>query len=51
MLYNFDYSTTNIDLMPFLIAAVFTFVIAFVTMSFQAVKAAHTDPVKSLKYE
>ena len=42
---------TRIDLVPFITAAVFTFVIAFATMSFQAVKAAQTNPVKSLKYE
>jgi len=41
----------KIDISPFIIAAVFTFVIAFATMSFQAIKAAQTNPVKSLKYE
>lgn len=47
-----DFQTRiEISIVPFIIAAVFTFVIAFATMSFQAVKAAHTDPVKSLKYE
>ncbi|MBU2492862.1 MAG: ABC transporter permease [Bacteroidetes bacterium] len=42
---------TSIDLLPFITAAVFTFVIAFATMSFQAIKAAQANPVKSLKYE
>lgn len=47
-----DFQTRiSIDLLPFLIAAVFTFIIAFATMSFQAVKAAQANPVKSLKYE
>ena len=35
----------------FIIAALLAFVIAFVTISFQAVKAATTDPVKSIRYE
>ncbi|OGU34789.1 MAG: hypothetical protein A2068_05980 [Ignavibacteria bacterium GWB2_35_6b] len=41
----------EIDMIPFITAAVFTFVIAFATMSFQAIKTAQTNPVKSLKYE
>lgn len=47
-----DFSTRiEINFIPFVLAAVFTFLIAFFTMSFQAIKAAHVDPVKSLKYE
>ncbi|OGU34340.1 MAG: hypothetical protein A2068_00940, partial [Ignavibacteria bacterium GWB2_35_6b] len=44
-------SQTEIDLFPFATAAIFTIVIAFATMSFQAVKAAQANPIKSLKYE
>ncbi|MGD8778034.1 MAG: ABC transporter permease [Ignavibacteria bacterium] len=47
-----DFTTQiEIDLIPFILAALFTFVIAFLTMSYQAIKAALTDPVKSIKYE
>ena len=47
-----DFTTQiNINLFPFISAALFTFVIAFLTMSYQAIKAALTDPVKSIKYE
>ena len=44
-------SQTEIDLIPFVAAAIFTIVIAFATMSFQAIKAAQANPIKSLKYE
>lgn len=42
---------TKIDLIPFVTAAIFTFVISFATISFQAIKAAQANPIKSLKYE
>lgn len=41
----------KIDVFPFFIAALFTLLIAFITMSFQAIKAASANPIKSLKYE
>lgn len=36
---------------PFIIAALITFVIAFLSMGYQTLKAALVNPVKSLKYE
>jgi len=41
----------NIGIETFIVAAVVTIVIAFLTVSFQAIKAAVTNPVKSLRYE
>jgi putative ABC transport system permease protein len=41
----------GIDAIPFIAAAVFTFVIAFTTMSWQAIKSAIANPVESLRYE
>ena len=41
----------NIGFETFVAAAVVTMVIAFLTVSFQAIKAAVTNPVKSLRYE
>jgi putative ABC transport system permease protein len=41
----------DIQLWSFLFAGITAFVIAFLTVSYQAVKAAKANPVKSLKYE
>ncbi len=41
----------NINPLVFVIAAVVTFFIAMVTIAFQAIKAANSNPVKSLRYE
>jgi putative ABC transport system permease protein len=37
--------------MPFALAAIVSMIIAVLTVSTQAFKAANTDPVDSLKYE
>jgi len=50
MLNNYAYRT-NIGLWVFLIAGVLAFTIALFTVSFQAFKAARTDPAKALRYE
>jgi putative ABC transport system permease protein len=42
---------TNIDLWRFIIATTLSIVIALIVISFQAIKAALSDPVKTLKYE
>ncbi len=47
---NFAYRI-EIDLWPYMIAAVTAMTIAVVTVSFQAVKAAVANPVESLNYE
>lgn len=49
-LQNFAYRTT-IGLWTFVLAAALAFVIALLTVSFQAVKAALANPVESLRYE
>jgi putative ABC transport system permease protein len=49
-LQNFAYRT-NIDLTTFILAAILGTVIALLTVSYQSVKAAITNPVDSLKYE
>ncbi|HSP87495.1 MAG TPA: FtsX-like permease family protein, partial [Ignavibacteriaceae bacterium] len=41
----------NIGFETFIAAAVLTVLIAILTVSFQAIKAAITNPVKSLRYE
>ena len=41
----------DLGVLPFLIAGVLLFVIALVTVSTQAFRAATTDPVKALRYE
>ena len=41
----------NINVMVFLLAEIATTIIAFLTISFQAVRAAHLNPIKSLKAE
>ena len=47
---NFAYST-EMSLVPFLIAGVLALGIAILTVSYQAVKAAFRDPVDSLRFE
>ncbi len=42
---------TQIVVWPFILGAVFAFAIALITVSYQAVKSALTDPVESLRYE
>ncbi|MFC2166778.1 ABC transporter permease [Acidobacteriota bacterium] len=42
---------TNIGLWVFLIAGVLAYTIAILTVSYQAFKAARTDPAKALRYE
>lgn len=49
-LQNFAYRT-SIKFWTFLIAAGLAFLIALLTVSYQAVKAALSDPVESLRYE
>ena len=41
----------NEDVLIFLAAAIITIIIASITISFQAIKAATVNPVKSLRYE
>jgi putative ABC transport system permease protein len=41
----------NIDWWMFMAAALMSFVIALITVSFQAIKAAIANPVKSLRTE
>ena len=47
---NFAYRT-EMKLWIFLIAGLIAFLIAVITVSFQAIKAANANPVKSLRYE
>ncbi len=47
---NFAYRT-SIDLSPFIISGLIGFVIAFITISLQTVKAANSNPIESLQYE
>jgi putative ABC transport system permease protein len=42
---------TNITVMTFLAAAIISFLIALLTVSYQALKVATANPVKSLRYE
>jgi len=49
-LQNFAYRE-NIDLLIFVSAAILAFLIAAVSVSFQAIKAALSNPVDSLRYE
>ncbi len=49
-LQNFAYRM-NMGLWPFVLAAVLAFMIALMTVSYQSIKAALTDPVDSLRYE
>ena len=49
-LQNFAYKT-NINPWVFILSGVFALVIAFITVSFQVVKASTTNPVEALKYE
>ncbi|MFC1563733.1 ABC transporter permease [candidate division KSB1 bacterium] len=49
-LQNFAYRT-EINLLMFLIAAVFTFIITIITVGYHALKVAGTNPVEALKYE
>jgi putative ABC transport system permease protein len=50
MLNNYAYRT-NITLWIFLVAGVLAFTIALLTVSYQAFKAARTDPARALRYE
>ena len=47
---NFAYRT-DIGILTFFLSAVLALVIALLTVSFQSIKAALADPVKSLRYE
>lgn len=49
-LQNFAYKET-IGLRPFIISAILALTIALLTVSYQSIKAALTDPVNSLRYE
>ncbi len=50
ILHNFAYRI-NVGFMPFIVLALLALVIAILTVSFQSVKAALANPVKSLRYE
>jgi putative ABC transport system permease protein len=41
----------NIELWSFIVAAIISFVIALLTVSYQAIKAAVANPIESLRYE
>jgi len=41
----------SLPLIAFLSAGALTFIIAFLTVGIQAVRAAEANPIKSLKYE
>ncbi len=41
----------NISLWTFILAAVMTFTIALIAVSYQSIKAVWANPVESLKYE
>jgi len=49
-LQNFAYRV-NMESWIYILSATIAFVIALITISFQALKAALADPVKSLRYE
>ncbi len=49
-LQNFAYRI-GIDLWPFVLASILAFLIALITVSYQSVRAALTNPVDSLRYE
>jgi len=49
-LQNFAYRT-SIEFWTFLVAAGLAFLIALLTISYQAIKAALSNPVESLRYE
>jgi putative ABC transport system permease protein len=49
-LQNFAYRTT-LSLWVFILSALLGFVLAMLTVSFQAIKAATANPVESLRYE
>ncbi|MCJ7526087.1 MAG: hypothetical protein MUP71_12830, partial [Candidatus Aminicenantes bacterium] len=49
-LLNFVYRI-DLTIWPFLLAGFLVLIIALLTVSFQAIKAATANPVKSLKYE
>ena len=42
---------TDINIGVFLLAGLTVLIIALITVSFQAIKAATSNPIKSLKYE
>jgi putative ABC transport system permease protein len=45
------YYHTNLQIGIFILAGVLTFVTAFITVSYQAIKVAVSNPVKALRYE
>jgi putative ABC transport system permease protein len=47
---NFAYRT-NIGIWPFVLSGAFALLIAYLTVSYQSIKAAIANPVKSLRYE
>jgi putative ABC transport system permease protein len=49
-LQNFVYHT-GIDFRIFILSTLIAFVIAFLTISYQSVKAARSNPINSLRYE
>ena len=49
-LQNFTYHT-NINILIFIGAGIFTWLIALLTISFQSIKAANKNPVDTLRHE
>ena len=41
----------DLNLWIFVLSGLIALIVAFITISFQTVKAAHTNPVDTLKYE
>jgi putative ABC transport system permease protein len=46
----FAYRIT-LNIWPFILSGVLALIIAFLTVSYQAIKAAHTNPVDTLRHE
>ena len=49
-LQNFSYKT-NIDFLIFISAGIFVTLVSLITVSYQTIKAAHANPIDSIRYE